>query len=87
MNQFFACIRRAFTVWQGFVGPKGLPPEIVKTLNSHLNEIIKAPDVVTRMTALALVPAGGEPAAIARMTASDFSRYGKIIREAGIQAD
>ena len=73
--------------WQGFVGPKGLSPEIVRTLNGHLNEIIKAPDVATRMTALALVPAGGEPAAIARMTASDFSRYGKIIKEAGIQAD
>ena len=73
--------------WQGFVGPKGLSPEIVRTLNGHLNEIIKAPDVAIRMTALALVPAGGEPAAIARMTASDFSRYGKIIKEAGIQAD
>ena len=73
--------------WQGFVGPKGLSPEIVRTLNGHLNEIIKAPDVATRMTALALVPAGGEPAEIARMTATDFSRYGKIIKEAGIQAD
>lgn len=73
--------------WQGFVGPKGLSPKIVRTLNGHLNEIIKAPDVATRMTALALVPAGGEPAEIARMTATDFSRYGKIIKEAGIQAD
>lgn len=73
--------------WQGFVGPKGMPTDIVRTLNGHLNEIIKSPDVATRMTALALVPAGGEPAAIARMTASDFTRYGKIIKEAGIQAD
>jgi len=73
--------------WQGFMGPKGMPPEIVKTLNGHLNEIIKMPDVATRMTALALLPAGGEPAAIARATVSDFTRYGKIIKEAGIQAD
>lgn len=73
--------------WQGFVGPKGLSPDIVKTLNGHLNEIIKMPDVMARMTALALIPAGGEPAAVSRMTASDFSRYGKIIKEAGIQAD
>lgn len=73
--------------WQGFVGPKGLSLEIVRTLNSHLNEIIKMPDVMTRMTALALIPAGGEPAAISKVTVSDFTRYGKIIKEAGIQAD
>ena len=73
--------------WQGFVGPKGMSPDIVKTLNGHLNEIIKMPDVIARMTALALIPAGGEPAAVSRVTASDFSRYGKIIKEAGIQAD
>lgn len=73
--------------WQGFVGPKGLSPEIVKTLNTHLNEILKMPDVVARMTTLALVPAGGEPSALAKMNADNHSRYGKIIKEAGIQAD
>ncbi len=73
--------------WQGFVGPKGMPVEVVKVLNAHLNEIIKLPDVATRMNALALVPAGGEAAAIARATASDHARYGKIIKEAGIQVE
>ena len=73
--------------WQGFVGPKGMSPDIVKTLNTHFNEIIKMPDVVTRMTALALIPAGGDPSAISKVIASDNSRYGKIIKEAGIQAD
>jgi tripartite-type tricarboxylate transporter receptor subunit TctC len=73
--------------WQGFLGPKGLPPEVVKTLNGHLNEILKMPDVVTRMTALALVPAGGEPALVTQMIGDNFSRYGKIIKDAGIQVD
>ena len=73
--------------WQGFVGPRGMSPEIVRTLNGHLNEIIKMPDVMARMTTIGLVPAGGEPAAIARAISSDFTRYGKVIKEAGIQAD
>ena len=73
--------------WQGFVGPKGMPADIVKTLNGHLNEILKMPDVVTRMTALALIPTGGDPSALTRVIASDNSRYGKIIKEAGILAD
>lgn len=73
--------------WQGLVGPKGMSPDIVRVLNGHMNEILKMPDVVTRMTGLALVPVGGEPAALSRAVASDFNRYGKIIKETGIQAD
>ena len=39
------------------------------------------------MTTLALVPVGGEPVALARVIADHHSRYGKVIKEAGIQAD
>ena len=73
--------------WQGFMGPKGLPADIVKVLNGHINEILKMPDVLARMTTLALVPAGGEPAALARINADHHTRYGRVIKEAGIQAD
>ena len=73
--------------WQGFMGPKGLPADVVKTLNTHVNEILKMPDVLARMTTLALVPAGGEPAALARINLDHHTRYGKVIKEAGIQAD
>jgi tripartite-type tricarboxylate transporter receptor subunit TctC len=73
--------------WQGFMGPKGMPAEVVRTLNGHLNEIIKMPDVAARMTTLALVPAGGEPAALMKMVVDNNTRYGKIIKETGIQAD
>ncbi len=73
--------------WQGFMGPKGLPAEVVRTINSHVNEILKMPDVLARMTTLALVPAGGDPAALARINLDHHTRYGKVIKEAGIQAD
>ncbi len=73
--------------WQGFVGPKGMPADVVTTLNGHFNEILKMPDVVTRMTQLALVPTGGEPGAVTKMISDNYTRYGKIIKEAGIQVD
>ncbi len=73
--------------WQGFMGPKGMPADVVRTLNGHFNEIIKMPDVAARMTALALIPAGGEPAALTRMVVDNHTRFGKIIKETGIQAD
>ena len=73
--------------WQGFMGPKGLPPEIVKTLNGHFNEIIKMPDVVARMTTLALVPVGGAPEVLGKLSAADHARYAKVVKEFAIQAD
>jgi tripartite-type tricarboxylate transporter receptor subunit TctC len=75
------------TAWHGLFGPKGLPPEVVKTLNAHFNEIIKMPDVVARMATLGALPLGGTPETLAKTNASDLERFGRIIKELGIQAD
>lgn len=73
--------------WQALMGPKGMPPELVKTLNGHVNEILKMPDVVARLQTMAVTPVGGDAAAMGKLVASDFARYGKVIKEFGIQAD
>jgi tripartite-type tricarboxylate transporter receptor subunit TctC len=73
--------------WQGLFGPKGLPADIVKTLNSHLNEILKMPDIAAKMATFGALPAGGEPSRLAKVNAADYARFGKIIKEFGIQAD
>jgi tripartite-type tricarboxylate transporter receptor subunit TctC len=75
------------TAWQGLMGPKGLPPDIVRTLNTHMNEILKMPDVAAKMQTFGALPAGGEPARLARVNAADHARFGKIIKDFGIQAD
>ena len=73
--------------WQGLMGPKGLPADMVRNLNAHMNEILKMPDVVEKMKVFGALPAGGEPARLARTNAADHQRYGKIIKDFGIQAD
>ena len=45
------------TAWHGLFGPKGLSADIVKTLNGHINEIIKMPDVVQKMAVFGTLPA------------------------------
>jgi tripartite-type tricarboxylate transporter receptor subunit TctC len=75
------------SAWQGLMGPKGLPPEIVKTLNANMNEILKMPDVAAKMKVFGALPAGGDPARLARTNADDHNRFAKIIKEFGIQAD
>ena len=73
--------------WQALLAPKGLPQELVKTLNTHVNDILKMPDVVARMATIAITPVGGEPATLSKLIASDSTRYAKIVKEFGIQAD
>lgn len=75
------------TAWYGLFGPKGMPAEVVRLLNEHLNEILKMPDVVARMAALGTVPVGGTPQTLGQTNAADHERFGKIIKDLGIRAE
>ena len=75
------------SAWQGLFGPKGLSPEIVKLLNTHMNDILKMPDVVSKMHTFGALPAGGDPAHLGQVNANDYNRFSKLIKDLGIQAD
>ena len=75
------------TAWQGMFAPKGLSPEIAKLLNGHMNEILKMPDVASKMHTFGALPAGGDSAQLGKLNADDYSRFGKLIKELGIHAD
>jgi tripartite-type tricarboxylate transporter receptor subunit TctC len=70
--------------WFAFLGPAGLPPDIVATLNEHLIRAVRSPDVVQ-----ALAARGGEittstPGQLAELIKSDSNKMGRLIKEAGI---
>lgn len=73
--------------WYGLFGPKDMPPGLVKTLNEHMNEILKMPDVVARMASLGAVPVGGQPDTLQKTYMSDYDKFGKIIKDLNIKAD
>ncbi|KQW54585.1 Bug family tripartite tricarboxylate transporter substrate binding protein [Variovorax sp. Root411] len=73
--------------WNGLWGPRNLPPEIVKMLNGHFNEILKMPDIAARMAVLGTTPVGGGADVLGKTNAADYTRFGKVIKELGIQAD
>ncbi len=75
------------SAWMGLVGPKGLPADIVRTLNGHFNEVLKMPDVMARMATLGIEPIGGDPAVLARQIASDDERFGKLVQQFGIKSE
>ncbi|GGX23910.1 MFS transporter [Pigmentiphaga litoralis] len=75
------------SAWQAVFGPRGLPPEIVQKVNLAVNDILKMPDVVDRMKALAISPTGGTPEQMGAVIAAEDARYSKIIKDFGIRAD
>ncbi|WP_212646727.1 tripartite tricarboxylate transporter substrate binding protein [Delftia sp. PE138] len=73
--------------WNGFFAPKGTPAAVVQTLNTHLNEILRMPEVAAKMATFGAVPVGGSPQVLADVNAADYERLGRVIRELGITAE
>src|SRR5262245_12267057 len=76
------------TVWNGFFFPKGTPRETVLKRNEALNEMIERPDIKKRMGefGLTILPAEQRtPAYLASFLPKDIERWGKVIRDAGLE--
>jgi tripartite-type tricarboxylate transporter receptor subunit TctC len=73
--------------WNAISAPPKAPAGIVAKLNRAINEIINEPDTKTRFQALHLLPGGGSPSDMARLKKEETERWGKVIREAGIQPE
>lgn len=73
--------------WNGFFAPKGTPADVIKLLNTHLNEIVKMPDVVEKMATFGALPAGGAPDVLGKTNATEHEQMGKLIKELGVTAE
>ena len=73
--------------WQALMGPKNMPASLVHLLNQHVNEIIKMPDVASRMKSITLQPEGGTPEKMKALAQEDYLRYGKLVKEFNIRAE
>lgn len=76
-----------FTVWGGMIGPAGMPPAIVQTLNAAVNKVLATPAVRERMMGLGLEPAPMSLEDFRRFTVEQHAAWGKSIRDAGIQPE
>ncbi|OZI48291.1 Bug family tripartite tricarboxylate transporter substrate binding protein [Bordetella genomosp. 4] len=72
--------------WNGYFGPAGLPPEIVTKLNAAINQIVNKPDVRKRLADLGFDAFSGTPESFAAFVSEQRDLWGKLIKDAGIQA-
>ncbi len=74
------------TGWQGFIGPKGLPGEIITRLNSVFAEVQNIPEVRRTLEADGYEIDQGTPEEFAAFIKDEYERWGALIQEEGIPA-
>jgi tripartite-type tricarboxylate transporter receptor subunit TctC len=71
----------------GFLAPAGTPKEIVAKLNTEINAALKLPEVRAKLEAAGIEVQGGTPQAYAAVIQSDLTKWGKVVKQAGIEAE
>lgn len=73
--------------WQGIVGPRGLPPEIVAVLNRQGNKALQDPEQRELMLRQGNEIAGGTPEDFAALIKAERSRWAQVVKNAKIELD
>jgi tripartite-type tricarboxylate transporter receptor subunit TctC len=76
-----------FPVWAGYVGPAGIPREIVNRLNQAINLALKDPDVIELYRKVQTVGVGGTPEDLRDAVEREYSAYQKLIKETGLKLE
>ena len=70
----------------GLVGPAGTPPVVLNRLHDLWVKHINAPDIRARLIEMGFVPVANTPSEFAAHIKHDVAKWGKVIKEAGVQA-
>ncbi len=73
-------------IWWGFLGPAGLPQNLVAGLNDVVASILKEPETVKRLGTEAAEPAFASPAEFGKTIREDIGKWIKVARDAKMQA-
>lgn len=71
--------------WFGLGAPKGTPSETVASLNKHVREALRSPEVAARMKSMGADVVGSTQAEFAEIVRNDLAVWGKVILDAGIK--
>jgi len=70
--------------WNALFAPAGTSPEIIKTLNQALREVLAEPDVKQRLLELGIEARASAPEEISARLKSDIEKWQAVIEKAGI---
>lgn len=73
--------------WYGFMGPAGMPRELVRKIHEDVAGIIRRPDFQERLKADALEPVVNTPEEFAAQIQADLASWGKLIKAVNLKLD
>jgi tripartite-type tricarboxylate transporter receptor subunit TctC len=73
--------------WTAVAAPAGTPKAIIGKLHDIVVAGLALPDVRTKLAAMAYVPIGSSPQACADFFKSELSKWGEVIKEAGLKQE
>ena len=72
--------------WQGIVAPAGTPETVLERLNAAVNAALKSDSVQERLEKQGTLTLGGSVAEYRDYIASEYDRWGGVVKEAGAAA-
>ncbi|HET9577316.1 MAG TPA: tripartite tricarboxylate transporter substrate binding protein [Usitatibacter sp.] len=73
--------------WYGLYAPRGTPKEVTEKIQREVASIAALPDVKERLVELGAQPVASTPEQFTRFTVAEYTKFAKIIKDAGIKAD
>jgi len=73
--------------WGGILAPAGTPKPVVAKLNGAINAALKQDDVRARLGGAGIEIQGGTPEAFGAVIKAEIDKWGRIVKQAGIQPE
>ena len=73
--------------WYSMHAPRGTPAAIIAKLNGEIARAMQQPDMQERFRQLGTDGGGGPPARLDAFVKSEFAKYAKVIKDAGIKPE
>lgn len=75
------------TTWYAMWGPKNLPPAMAARMQQAVAKVCQREDARARFASMGADPIASAPADFARFSASEYERFGRLVRDAEIKGE
>lgn len=75
------------STWAGMLAPAGTPPGVVQRMADEVARIIKSDETRAKLDAMGTFPAGSTPQEFDAFIAAETTKWGQVIKTAGVKAE
>jgi len=73
--------------WIAFFGPRGIPAEVIRKINTDVNQQLRSPEVIAYMRNAGWEPAPMTPEQLADLIRRDTKKYADLVQRTGARID